>query len=257
MRIIGGKDYYDSALSVGRDEAIVYVRKGVKSSDVFPPIDWIAAMPAALEEKPLSVRYANASRMRRYGEFDQVSLDGGHVELSPIVVWFCGKRYGAMRWRFVSEFQRVGDRPSSPDRVYWNYNEFEAALHAIGSGIVTRGFLVDRDAGGPIRRHFEVKGGKTSEDWLMDNRVAIAVRDMSRNAFGWMLDCDVLKTVEFHRVMAPFEAMQELSMYVGGVLASPGRAMIDIVDPKIKIAKHGFDKTSFRRAPEAKHARQA
>jgi hypothetical protein len=46
--------------------------------------------------------------------------------------------------------------------------------------------------------------------------------------------------------MDPFTLFQELSMFVGN-LPQPGPPMVQITDPDIKIAKHGFDKWSFRR----------
>ena len=56
--------------------------------------------------------------------------------------------------------------------------------------------------------------------------------------------------MNFQVVMNPFQAFQELSMHIGGVVASSGPKTIEITDPKIKIAKHGFDKHSFRKSPE-------
>ena len=57
-----------------------------------------------------------------------------------------------------------------------------------------------------------------------------------------------LKEVEFFKKFDPWQAYQELSMYIGGVIAPESKPMIKIED-KYKIMEHGFDKMSFRKAP--------
>lgn len=54
---------------------------------------------------------------------------------------------------------------------------------------------------------------------------------------------------EFIKVIDPVQALQELSMYVGGVLLQPTNPMIDISNDSI-IQKKGFDKWSFRKKGE-------
>lgn len=54
-----------------------------------------------------------------------------------------------------------------------------------------------------------------------------------------------LRDLSFQKVFDPFMAFQEISMYLGGVLARPDRPMLTITDD-VKAQQHGFDKHSFR-----------
>lgn len=60
-----------------------------------------------------------------------------------------------------------------------------------------------------------------------------------------------LKDLEFFKVVDAFQAFQELSMFISGVLGGQSPKMIEISD-EVRIAKHGFDKMSFRKEKETK-----
>lgn len=59
----------------------------------------------------------------------------------------------------------------------------------------------------------------------------------------------LLKEYEFYKIFDAFQAFQEISMFMGGVLGR-GEKEIAVVADKYKIAQHGFDKWSFRKMPE-------
>ncbi len=54
-----------------------------------------------------------------------------------------------------------------------------------------------------------------------------------------------LKDLEFYKIKDSYTAYQEIFQYVAGVLNKPEAKMVKISD-KDKVAKHGFDKWSFR-----------
>jgi hypothetical protein len=54
-----------------------------------------------------------------------------------------------------------------------------------------------------------------------------------------------LHSVDFARVMPPWEAYQELSMYIGGVLGADASLMVAISDTDMRAAK-GFTNCSFK-----------
>lgn len=64
-----------------------------------------------------------------------------------------------------------------------------------------------------------------------------------------------LKSIEFYRRLTAAEVFQELEMFLGGVLAPENRPMVEIED-KHRITQHGFDKYSFRKAPQKRAARR-
>ena len=60
----------------------------------------------------------------------------------------------------------------------------------------------------------------------------------------------LLRPYHFYKVMDPYTAFQEISMYVGGVLLAPTKP-IPVMSDSIKIQSRGFDKYSFRKPPRA------
>lgn len=59
----------------------------------------------------------------------------------------------------------------------------------------------------------------------------------------------LLRPWEFYKVVDPYTAWQEVSMYVGGVLLAPVNPVPDIPDDTMRDIK-GFDKWSFRKEPK-------
>ena len=55
-----------------------------------------------------------------------------------------------------------------------------------------------------------------------------------------------LKDYRFYKIVDSFTAFQELSMFIGGVMGGKVPKMVEISNED-KIAKHGFDKWSFRK----------
>lgn len=60
-----------------------------------------------------------------------------------------------------------------------------------------------------------------------------------------------LKKMGFQTAVDPYTAFQEIMMYISGVLGTPSNPMV-AVSEKTKVAKHGFDKWSFRKPPKDK-----
>jgi hypothetical protein len=61
----------------------------------------------------------------------------------------------------------------------------------------------------------------------------------------------LLKGYEFYKIFDAFQAFQEVSMFMGGVLGRGEKDIVEVAD-KYKIAQHGFDKWSFRKEPTDK-----
>jgi hypothetical protein len=62
----------------------------------------------------------------------------------------------------------------------------------------------------------------------------------------------LLKDYEFYKVFDTFQAFQEVSMFMGGVLGNKEKEIVVVAD-KYKIEQHGFDyKWSFRKEPQEK-----
>lgn len=55
-----------------------------------------------------------------------------------------------------------------------------------------------------------------------------------------------LKELEFFKIFDPYTCFQELSMFISGVMGGTAPPMVEISND-MRIAKHGFDKWSFRK----------
>lgn len=243
MRIIGGHDYYDTAFAYGRDTTLVYNR------GVFDKMGVVSATEVPLRrasERQFAFAIASPSRHRL------------SVSLSPLVVWFAGKRYAAIELN-VSGYGMKGYDPRSWEReteIYWTTEDFQGGADKYGFQMRRRGVLLEDG----IRQYdmaslsdfFEDHGRQGEQDWLIENGHAIA-RQVRRweigEKEGWAFDCDGLKNIGFAKVLDAFAAFQELSMFVGGVLSRPGPEMVEIKDEKSMVAKKGFDHWSFRKMP--------
>jgi len=56
---------------------------------------------------------------------------------------------------------------------------------------------------------------------------------------------------EFYKIFDAFQAFQEIQMFIGGVLGTGEKEIVEVAD-KYKIQQYGFDKWSFRKEKETK-----
>jgi hypothetical protein len=235
MRIIGGKDYYDGALAYGRDEALVFVRK---RHTVAEPIAAKSA-PLAMPHK-LALKSANS----RWDWQHTVEIIGGRSRyfVSTAYIWFAGKRFGVVHAHDPSFL-------SAKTRWFWSYDALQEFLGEMRTSVSEphrwRNKVIDASS---IKGHFTDQGSAAEREWLITNGVAIAIPDFrGRQEDGWFINTDGLKDIEFAKAVDPFAAFQELSMYVGGVMARPERPTVEVTDSRIVASKHGFDEWSFRK----------
>lgn len=220
MRILGGHDFFDSALSLGRDENLVFVRNKIepfydkKVDDLFCP----ESNGKFYYGGPINITKRD-SKFSRYVEY-----------VKPFTIVFAGKIYHCIQ---------IGNEPGD---VFITKNSFEEHCNQNSYE-----FKYNSD------EFFALKDVSSRQlDFLIENKVGIMtlggylnterIRKISVN-------CDGLKDISFQKIIDPFTAMQELSMFVGGVLTENENKMIQISNED-KIHKHGFDKFSFRKLKE-------
>jgi hypothetical protein len=94
-----------------------------------------------------------------------------------------------------------------------------------------------------FRKRFD-KNPEIDNNWLIENKVICA--DVMNHT---VILNPKLKDRHFFKVMDTYTTFQALDMWICGTLAYPQNAMV-MLDDKSMIAKHGFDKWSFRKQPE-------
>lgn len=232
MKIIHGKDYYDSA-NYGIDEEIIFVRNGeskIKNFDNFP-----FSTSSAI------------SRNKRY-------------IFSRFYVFFCGEAYPALRVMYYK-----GDYPerSNLGRAYdirewteWAFKDYDIFYFYDEEKFEEFIDLIDMDDDGiyyywssrsKIKQaasdHFRAKNPKWTQ-FLIEHGI---VTGYYYNKEYYSFNEDGLSDVQFFKVKDAFTANQDISNYVGGILPANANPMVEIGNND-KIVKAGFDTTiSFRK----------
>lgn len=248
MKIIHGHDYYDSALGFGRDEDLVFVRDSkIISTKSCPLWDYY---PHDISTTIKDSRWGYSSR-------NEVSDEKhGRLSLCSVSVYVAGVRYGGVAavnvvnqpietfWDFEhleSWLANYKCRPFKPKKEIYSWSSFQDELKQFPD----------------LHAWFTVAPATPDQlTWLIEHRSAIAIACYKGSRYKkdsgvWHVNAAdpdwALKTWGFARAVDPYTLFQELSMFVGGVLPRNPNPMVEITDPDVKVAKHGFDKWSFRK----------
>ena len=256
MRIVGGHDYYDSAIQYGIDDSIVFVRERDKTVNTYP-----TKLPKAriyLEDK-------NGKNVGNYyGSNGHLTID--HIEpyrfeIHKIHVLFCGRLFSGLRIKTT----KAPYRPLPKDRCFWKYLDFTKFLDDYGWQLSNKVRYVDYLSNEKVRYVDYLSNEKGSsvdliekyfipencKDWMVSRGITLGLLKKKDYKPVWYVDSPELKSVEFYKAIDAFTAFQEISMWVGGVLANQGNKTIEITDNNMKIRKAGHDpKVSFRKAKQ-------
>jgi len=272
MRIIGGKDYYDSGMAWGLDETVVFLRNGNSRMTHREVHDAMG-----LERRRPTFHFGEASRYSRMmydshrvpnanveyqGTDGQYRMSAGHVVLC-----------GVLRSGILIHRSHANSWPSRPSEDHWIWSEeaFRSFAQKHGLGIV-EGYD-DRRADTQFDKttgqiHYDVELLSLSRwfvpkeltgrprDTILENRITILAYDPEAVTYEnrdkpWSIDQAGLGAMGFAKAMDPVTAFQEIAMWRSGVLGSDGPVPVQITNDRIKAEKHGFHHpTSFRRAKE-------
>lgn len=234
MRIISKfNDYYDSALGYGEDRSLVYERK-TEDFEI-----------SSNQEKNLP--YVNKNRSYR------LSRDKWDTEL--FYLGFCGKIYPVVKFseRYPalspSNFNPIVRYLYSLEQVqeFCKENNIELRDEKEYFSKYSRGY--DVDSVRSLTRFFNQTDFMGLEKIFAEKNIPLFTykSDPTSNSNKTMIQHNPsLKDVQFFKVKDSFSCFQEISMFVGGVLKSKENEMVQISDED-KIAKHGYDKWSFRK----------
>lgn len=244
MRIIGGSDYYDTAMAMGQDRTIVFNRRKHDATEAVP-----------FEKVPLLGPPCHTIHLQGalYFSVSEFEHDDVRIALYPRIVWFAGQRHGGVQ---VDRYDRRHRTGMSDTLYFWDVQKFLAYLAEIGAALLPprkRSIRENEIDESNVEAFFSDGGTRQERDWLVGEGVSIAVSGTNKwrhdDVHGWKFDVDGLKLLHFQKLLPPYEAFQRLSQWVGGVLPRPSVPTVDIKDEKTMLAKHGMDSWSFRRPP--------
>jgi hypothetical protein len=238
--IIKYKDYYDTAKGYGIDETIIYDRK----------THILNNHPKASMSLPtrMSLIFGN---------------DTFTKPIVPYILGFCGKTY------VVFGHNMMSDSIIGPERVpglMWQYSsdlEKDGYNIFIGGDELFEYYENHPKVGERSRRDFKRWGEKEYKQFIADwdNKDNIDLfREFNTPVFAICHDRHtyqatrqqvvinpVLSILQWYRKFDAYQAFQEISMFLSGVLGNIEKETSNMSDLD-KIASHGFDtKTSFRK----------
>jgi hypothetical protein len=209
------RDYYDTILSHGRDDSLHFIREFRE-----------------LPEKPIFDLLDNL--IPRNHIFLKSMQNGIHV------VGFCGKLYfGIYAAPYITE--------SKNNKLFWPHNNWKGLEEEFSNSIDTNRY--NRDTLLKLIKFSEKNSGMDFLQYFIDNKIAyFSARGAYSLRYVLTRKCignAILKDLNFQVVKPPLQAMQELSMFLGGVIPRQAIDVVEISDTD-RIMQHGFNKYSFR-----------
>jgi len=231
------KDYYDSAASAGIDETIRFNREMsvIQLTDV--PIKIPRSIDITIKKNPTDPYTTTRP-------------------LFPVIVGFCGKTY--VVWTYDLSPHALNDSEN------WK-NDFKSWCMFYGDDVYE---FINKFAGEKSLRRFktERRQGKEKFDEFMATwhnkenhdmfiKYGVPTFLIHNITFQWWkttTECElvlnpILSLVQFYKIFDSFQAFQQISSYISGVLGTKESNSTPMTD-KEKVISHGFDiKTSFRK----------
>lgn len=254
MRIISKfKDYYDSQMVYGFDPMITFVRRTeeIEAPKIVEGIRKLLPSPNGY-----CARTSFAYDSNSYGESVILSSDKNYVRLEFVV--FCGKIYPILNLNVAKS--SIGLSGSISYYIpHGALSSAERILMMDGAQESSEFYQYMKKPMDPYSKNKIDRFQHLSN--VADSMFGLDVTDLVKD-----LDCPyfhtwvaknskitknpILKDLTFSKIMDPERCFQEISMYIG-MHMNDQMEMVEISDPH-RIAGHGFDKMSFRKAPNAK-----
>lgn len=270
MRIVGGTDYYDYGLSFGVDTETVFVRTGrviaVPANQTAIPHPATAVPGIEYRAKARQLNHSPYWTRANYPEWQYESFK---YILEGVCALFCDSFHSGVRvfWEAAGpswELENSGGKPArrgyakGRQETFWDRNSLAKFLAKRGAVLKpTRRTLLTQQVQvfvhrkqTALEREFMLSNGLAVATHTPQDTVDLLISGHRHTRPAWNCNNDTLKDLDFVKVLDPVQAFQELSMWVGGVLPKPGNPTVQITDDRVKLAKHGMDKWSFRKMSE-------
>lgn len=233
MRIISKfRDYYDCGQRMGVDRELVFFRE-TKDGDIIslPACDVLMHKDYIVYNGPFCVRSILCTPIVFCGALYWRWQASVHSASAAVVEFACSEealkqllyvKYGLLKQNTKSHWHSERIKTFKEKAENFNWQEQHLRHH---SPVLSFRYL-------------------TTEE----NKHRAPMRDYSQGEYRIVVNPSLLEC-GFFQEKDPFQAYQEISMYLGGVLGSEGNDMVQLTDSEVH-QKHGFDKWSFRRMPQ-------
>ncbi|AMQ65954.1 hypothetical protein AAY80_169 [Stenotrophomonas phage vB_SmaS-DLP_6] len=242
-------DYYDSAAGFGVDKALVYKRVS--------EVGGFLRLPRLRGAGPTEERHRLKDGTLVYIKAEIVPLvfcgDVFYRHVADVNLSFAPAAPSmTRRWThhdkkslYSAIYKEYGLSEKTDDRPRWMGSRWEMK----DDSITFEEALPNQDLVGLSIREgtpvWSLRTLKHNEKDPYARGIEIGPRDIT-----YVIERDpVLKDLGFFQVKDPYQAFQDISMFLGGVMGVGDRPMVQLSDKEVH-QKHGFDKMSFRKAPE-------
>jgi hypothetical protein len=258
MRIISKhKDYYDTALKMGADNLVIYKRELTEYSEANgkgkdgaldgPFLDIFDQINDFVQRKEVDKK-ASAYKID-YAEFENTAKKLT-ARLERFGIAFCGDVYRGLALKIIDH---NGLYAKESTEYFYESDALNHAIETLGlkrkaSPSYAPKMKVAYD---PIDIYFSHDVTDSRREFLIENKIVCAsVMKSGRSRFGKnvLTINPILADFQFFKVMDPYKAHQEISMWLGGVLTN--NTKIPEPEDKLKVLMHGFNKMSFKHRPE-------
>jgi hypothetical protein len=230
------KDYYDGvAGTTGIDKTIVYDRTIIEYEEKNIGYGQ-KVFPNDIKNYTKVFEKLNNTTVKK-----DISIIYKHIQ--PFIVGFCGKLY--IGWKLYSEGKKILNGKELITTISYDNENIKELVKKYSYG----GYFEDNLK--YILSYDPIEIFRT-----LNTPVFIYDSDYNRTSWNKHLkNCPIfivnplLKEYQFYKIFDAVQAFQEISMFIGGVLGSKEKEIIQISD-KNKIESHGFDKWSFRKEKE-------
>jgi hypothetical protein len=231
------KDYYDGVVgTMGIDKTLVYDREIIEVEE--------KNFPSIFQRKGFSWKKSKDSVFLNIGNHTIKNEQyKNYQNCSNFIIGFCGKLY--IGWKLYHENRKVYPEILTTTITY----DFDL----IKTIVDNKGWY------GSIEEHYNYIKNYNALQLFRNFKAPIFIYDSDYNriSIGHYYRRDEklfinpnLSDYQFYKIFDSFQAFQEISMFMGGVLGHGEKEIIEVAD-KYKIEQHGFDyKWSFRKKSE-------
>jgi len=233
-------DYYDGLMAYGQDDTLTFHRETIEHKSKSQELKDAAEL-VGLDE--FRRGYYNDRFMYPQTELTTKNFDRHLVK--TIMVGFCGKVYFGLSVEIIdpktyiktTKYIYTHDDAAKLDLKYEYITQFERQFFNEGKRT--------RWLSNVMSKYSHLFSGIDATEFSIKYKVPYFVIEMSQGMVDKVTFVPELKKYEFQKVVDPYTAYQELSMFLGGVMPRQMPEMVEISD-KDRIAQHGFNKLSFR-----------
>lgn len=229
------KDYYDGVVgTLGVDKTLVYDRQEVELQEKDFPDDF--------KRKRYSWNKSNDTQFYNIARHDiKKEFQKKYQHYSYFLIGFCGKLY--IGWKLYSEVKKNSGITDLITEITYDFDYIKTIIKPReywGNIVDDVNYIMNYDS------LYLFRNLKTPIFVYDSDYKRTFLGSYWRNGHEKFIINPNLSDYEFYKVFDSFQAFQEISMFIGGVLGS-GEKDIVVVEDKYKIAQHGFDKWSFRK----------